>query len=670
MGNGLYNIGVSGLQAAQYGLMTTEHNISNANTPGYHRQQIVQTAAAGQFSGAGFVGQGVDVNNITRSYNEFLDNQVQQADAQSNYLQTYSNQIGQINNMLADTSTGLSPAMQDFFTAVNGVATNPTSVPARQAMISSGQSLVASFHVLDQRLTEIRDGVNGQVTSLVGLINSYSQQLAQINQKINDAGTGSTGQQLPNDLFDQRDYLVSQLNQQVGVTVTKQDNGVYNVFIGKGHPLVLGAQSYSLQATPSSADQQTLEVSYAFGNNTVPIDSTSLQGGKLGGLLAFRTEALDPAQNQLGRIAVGLAATFNAQQHLGMDLNNQFGADFFSGINSLTTPKSIPNKFNTGAATTAVTIGDASKLTADDYSLTYSGGSWSLTDITTSKPVSMSGAGTVASPFVADGLSIVIGGGAPNNGDSFLIQPTRNGARDIGVSLSDPAKIAAASPISTGVGTANTGSGQISDGQVFDTSSAGSGAVAFAQPNGGALTPPLLIKFTSATTYDILDNTNPAAPVPLAPAVTAQPYDPVNGTVVSYPVGAPTPAFQVKLSGQPQTNDTFTVDYNTTGVSDGRNALAEAGLQTKPTLVNGTTNYAGTYSLLVGEIGNKTREIQVTSQAQSIVLQQTQSQQQSFSGVNLDEEAANLVRYQQAYQAAGKMIQVASTLFDTLLSIK
>ncbi len=670
MGNSLFSIGISGMQAAQLGMLTTEHNISNANTPGFHQQQIVQATATAQYSGAGFIGQGAQVENITRSYNEFLDHQVLQADTQNSYLQTYSAQIGQINNMLADPTAGVSSALQDFFTAVNGVATAPTSVPARQAMISSGQSLVSRFHLMDQQLGDIRNGVNSQITSTVGLINSYSQQLAQLNQKIADASAGSNGQRLPNDLLDQRDNLIAQLNQQVNVTVLKQDNGVENIFIGKGQPLVLGNQAYTLQATPSSADPSTLEVAYSSGNGSMLISPGSLQGGSLGGLLAFRTEALDPTQNALGRVAVGIAATFNAQQKLGMDLNNQFGTDFFSGVNSQTTPTTIPNTLNTGTATTAATIADVSKLTASDYTLTYSGGSWNLTNNTTSQTVAMTGAGTAANPFVADGLSIVIGGGAPASGDSFLIEPTRDASADIGVVLSDTAKIAAASPISTGTGTANTGSGQIDAGVVLDTTSAGSGAAAFAQPSGGALTPPLLIRFTSPTTYDILDNTNPAAPVPLVPAAIGQSYNPATGTVVSYPVGAANPAYQVTITGQPQANDTFTVDYNTTGVSDNRNALALAGMQSKLTLVNGTASYEGAYSTLVSQIGNQTRGIQVNAQAQAVVLQQSQTAQQSVSGVNLDEEASNLIRYQQAYQAAGKMIQVASTLFDTLLNIK
>jgi flagellar hook-associated protein 1 FlgK len=638
MGNSIFGAGLSGLRAAQLGILTTQHNITNASTPGYHRQEIRQTPALAQYSGAGFIGSGVVVDNIVRSYDEFLDGQVMQAETRAEYLDTYYSEIKQINDMLADPTSGLSPAMQEFFDAVNAVATNPSSVPARQSMLSGAESMISRFHVFDQRLAEIRNGINRQLESIAGVINSYAQQIAQLNQKITDAGMGTNGQ-LPNDLMDQRDQLVAELNKYVKVTVAKQDNGSYNVFIGNGQSLVLGNRAYTLKATPSSADQETLNISYVSGGNTILITPDNLQGGKLGALLAFRSEVLDPTQNALGRIAVGLAQSFNDQHKLGMDLNNQLGTDFFA-FNGTTTPKAIPDKNNTGAAAIGAAITDVSKLTTSDYNLTWDGANYVLTRLSDKVVV-----GTYATlpQTTPDGFSISNSGAAPNPGDSWLIQPTRYGARDLTVAINDTSKIAAAVPISTSVGAGNLGTGQIS-----------AGAVNAPPPTDPNLTQTVTITFTSPTTFDVV-GVGTGNPVGV-------PYTP--GANITYN------GWTIQITGEPAIGDTFTVSQNTAGIADSRNAVLLAGLQQQNTLIDGTASYGGAYSLLVGQVGNKTRETEVTSKAQATVVEQTRMTQQSFAGVNLDEEAANLIRYQQAYQAAAKMIEVASVLFDAILNIR
>lgn len=628
-----YSIGVSALATAQAGLLTTEHNISNVNTPGFHRQQIVQSTNIPQYTGIGFLGQGVHVDTVKRIYDQMLDGQLMQAQTQSSQLESYYAQIEQLDNMLADPSAGVSPALQEFFNGVHDVVTSPASIPSRQAMLSGAQTMAARFQAINQRFTEIRDGVNSEIRSSVGVVNSYAQQIASLNQQIGVAQGAAGGQQPANDLLDQRDQLIGDLNRIIKVSTVKQEDGSLNVFIGNGQTLVLGAQSFTLGAVPSREDQERIDVGVSFGGSTILLPKGSLTGGTLGGLLAFRDETLDSAQNALGRVAIGLAQTFNDQHQLGMDLNGALGTNFFN----VAAPKVINNTDNSLASSLTVSFSDVSQMTTSDYQLTVGAGPVATLTRLSDNAVLFSG---VALPQTVDGLTFSAMTAVA--GDRFLIKPTINGARDISVKLTDTSAIAAAAPIKTNATLSNSGSGTIS-----------AGSVNAPPPPNANLLQPVTITFTSPTTFDVA-GTGTGNPTGVA-------Y--TSGASITYN------GWTMQISGTPAAGDSFTVGSNTGGVADNRNALLLAGLQIRNTLSGGTTTYQGAYSQLVSFVGNKTREVEVTAKAQASLVLQTQQAQQAMSGVNLDEEAANLLRYQQAYQAAGKMMQIATTLFDTLLGL-
>ena len=628
-----YSIGVSALAAAQAGLLTTEHNISNVNTPGFHRQQIVQSANLTQYSGIGFLGQGSHVETVKRIYDQMLDGQLMQAQTRSSHLESYYAQIKQLDNMLADPTAGVSPALQEFFNGVHDVATSPASIPSRQAMLSGAQVMVARFQAINQRFTEIRDGVNSQVRSSVGVVNSYAQQIASLNQQIGIAQGAAGSQQPANDLLDQRDQLIGELNQIIKVSTVKQDDGSLNVFMGNGQSLVIGAQSFTMGAAPSLEDPERVDVGVSFGGSTILLPKGSLTGGTLGGLLAFRDETLGAAQNALGRVAIGLAQTFNDQHQLGMDLNGALGGSFFN----VATPKVIGNTSNSPASALTVNFSNVSQMTASDYRLTVGAGAVATLTRLSDAAVLFSG---VALPQTVDGLTFSAMTAVA--GDSFLIKPTVNGARDISVKLTDTSSIAAAAPIKTNATLSNTGSGTIS-----------AGSVNTPPPPNANLLQPVTITFTSPTTYNVA-GTGTGNPTGVA-------YTP--GANITYN------GWTVQISGTLAAGDSFTVGTNAGGVSDNRSALLLAGLQTKNTLAGGTTTYQGAYSQLVSLVGNKTREVEVTAKAQTNLVLQTQQAQQAMSGVNLDEEAANLMRYQQSYQAAAKMMQISTSLFDVLLGL-
>ncbi len=643
---GLISVGVSAVNNAQLALLTTQHNISNANTPGFNRQQAVQATNIAQGTGAGFIGQGAHVETVRRVYSEYLSSQVLSASTQSQYYESFLSQVSQIDNLLSDTTAGLSPALQDFFGAANGVAANPTSIASRQSLLSSGQTLVSRFESIHSRLDEIRNGVNAQLQAQVTDINAYAAQIATLNARIVEAqGLNS---QPPNDLLDQRDQVISQLNDLINVSIGKQTDGSYNIFIGTGQPLVTGLTANTLTLTDDPLEQGKKNVSFIFGNTAVVIPQQSLEtGGALGGLLSFRRTSLETAQNALGRIALGFAQSFNEQHQLGQDLNGVLGGRFFNIDATSPTISGATN--NTGSLAFTATGIDAGKLTTSNYLVSYNGATYSLTDSVTNVTTSGLNNAQLLTALSNVGLTLTTSG-TPNAGDRFLVLPTRSGARDLSVALTDPGAIAAAAPIKTTANTANTGTATVSRGEVDSATQ---------PPLNANLQATVTLTFTSASAFDV---SGTGTGNPAGVAYTAGGNISYNGWIV-------------QINGTPAAGDVFTISTNTGGVGDNRNAVALAALQSTNTLANNaagnpTASYQGAYAQLASAIGSDTQRVRNGSEAQQALLDNTVQTQQSLSGVNLDEEAANLLRFQQAYQAAARIIQTSSTLFDTILNIR
>jgi len=637
MGNSILDIGVSGLLTAQSQLQTTSHNISNAGTPGYKRQQVILSSNIPQSSGAGFIGRGVHASTVQRIYDQFLVSQSLQVQTQSQALDSNYAQIKQLDNMLGDSTSGLSPALQNFFSAVQDVAKNPSVIPSRQAMLSNAEALVARFQSMDQRMSQIREGVNTQIASSVDEINSLANQVAEMNHQILLMESSAAGQPV-NDMLDQRDELINQLSKIINTDTVRQSDGSVNVYVGNGGALVVGAQALSLQAINSPNDPGNLTIGLVSRNNTIQIPEKQITGGTLGGILSFRSVTLDSAQNALGRIAITLAQTFNAQHQLGMDLNGDMGEDFFT----LPSPKIISASSNSPASSITASISDYSVLTTSDYQFSYDGTNYTLTRLSDNTSVSTLVAPSGASPLTLDGISVTAATILPN--ERFRIQPTINGAKDIAVNITDTTKIAAAGPNRTNAAVTNTGTGKISAGTVNPL------------PLDANLQQPLTITFH--TPYDgQYDVTGIGTGLP----ATNQGY--TAGADISFN------GYTFQIDGNPAAGDIFTIVPNNGGSADNRNALLLGVLQTTNTLGNGTASYQSAYGQLVSQIGNKTRELEVTSKAQANLLAQTEKSMQSVSGVNLDEEAANLIRFQQAFQASSKVIEISNTLFDSILRI-
>lgn len=662
MSTGLISIGVSGMQAAQISLLTAEHNVTNASTPGYNRQRTLQATNIPIMTGAGAMGQGVHVTTVERMYSSVLTTQVVRSQTSVSELDSFYSQIKQIDNMLADTNAGVSPALQDFFKGVQQLAADPASLPARQAMVSSAQALTARFNSIDDRLTQMYEGVNSQIGSSVSAINSYTQQIANLNERIVNAQ--SSFAQPPNDLLDQRDQLVADLNKVVGVKTATQSDGSFNVFMGTGQQLVVGTLVTNVTAIASAEDPSRMVVGLQSAGATQELPESLITGGSLGGLLRFRSESLDKTSNQLGRVAQSLASTFNAQHALGQDLQGNilgaanFQKDFFT-LNP-STPKVIANTSNAGAGVLTAAFDSPSNngsnfysnVTASDYKVAFDGANYSITRLSDNQ-VLFNGA-AFAGALPTEGITLTLAG-AMSAGDSFLVEPTREISRNLSVNAAiagDPRLLAAAAPVLAQIGTSNAGKATISPG-VVSTGYSTAGLPATLTYTAGA--PSTL----SATVGVTVTSGGVATAYP-----AGTPWNYLSGDSISFN------GITFSVSGVPANGDTFSVATNTTGKADSRNAVLLGKLQTQNTVSGATASYQSSYAQMVSDVGNKTRETQVTQSAQQSLLDQATSARESLSGVNLDEEAANVLRFQQAYSASAKILEIGSKLFDTLLAIR
>ncbi|BDT60588.1 flagellar hook-associated protein FlgK [Massilia varians] len=650
----LLSIGKSGLFAAQAGLTTTGHNIANANVAGYSRQLVQQATAPMLDMGYGFMGTGTQISQIKRYSDEFLNSQVRTAQAGASALDAYHAQIKQLDNMLADQSAGLSPALQGFFSGVQDVVSGHASVPSRQAMLSGAQALATRFQALDARFSEIREGVNNTIASNVTAINAYASEIAELNRQI--SSFASAERSAPNDLLDKRSQLVLELNTHVKASVTPGDNNSLTVSIGNGQPLVVGQRTFQLAAIMSPYDQSRLEVGYVLGASVSPLGDNALSGGELGGILEFRNKTLDPAQSALGKVAIGMAVEFNAQHRLGLDQNGDRGGDFFTVAKAWT--GAHERNASTSDTKVEAIVREPSKLVDSDYEVRFNGTGYDVTRLSDKTPIISNYVPNGGPPPSGDGIEFTITGTAATAGDRYLVRPTIAGAANFNVAIQHESLIAAAAPVATFADVNNGGTAKISAGTVGPAFLSGPPVLPVTLRYDGVTGN--LNGFPANMQVDVVDRNGKAKPSYLPP-VAGVAF--VEGD--TYTVGG----VSFSLSGKPANGDLFEIRGNGGGIGDVRNAGLLGDLQTKNIFSGGAATLQGSYAQLVSTIGNKTREVQVTGQASNALLAQTQTTMQDVSGVNLDEEATNLIKYQQAYQAAGKIMQIAGTIFDTLLSI-
>jgi flagellar hook-associated protein 1 FlgK len=628
---------VSGLLSYQRALSTTSHNIANVNTPGYSRQTVEFDTNNPSFLGGNFYGNGVHIESIARAYDQFLTREVRDTTSIYTRADRFSEMAAHIDDVLADPQGGISPMLAEFFASVQDVADDPASTTARYAMINTAETLANRFASIDSRFEQLAQNTRTEVRDTVDEINSLVIQIRDLNISLNEIAPSAVSTQQAADLLDRRDSLLDQLAQKVDITVIDERENNLSIFIGNGQTVLNGIEAFALSTQPDVSDPTRDVIAYN-GLITVYDISAQLSGGELGGLLDFRDNVLDPTRNALGRSAVGIAETFNAQMRDGMDLNGNLGQDFFS----YQAPQSIAYATNAGTPTVSTVISDVTALTTADYQLSFDGVNWNLTSDSGS---SASVANGSPATLVFEGLTLTINGATAVAGDRFTIKPTLAGAESLQVITTDPAEIAAALPIRSSASLNNLGNASISAGIVTD------------------VTDPNLLN-TATFTFD-----NP-------PGTLRADVNVVVGAV-AYAAGAAIPysnnmvidanGWQFSLNGAPQAGDVFSVESNAGGSGDNRNALNLAALQSAGVFDGGIASYQEDYGSLVGFVGSQALAANLERDAQGSLLFQAIDRKSSKASVNLDEEAADLIRYQQAYEASARLISTAQILFETLL---
>ena len=624
---GMLSTGSSALLAFQRALGTISHNVANAATEGYSRQRVDLAARPGQPAAAGgYIGQGVNVAALQRLADGLIFARQVDSSGEVGRLTSLSAMATRVDALLSDPATGLSAPYTGFFNAAKGVSSDPTSTSARTALLASAQALAGRWNSMDGQLETIEQETDASLLGKVGEANQLAREIANLNQSIAAAGKG-----VAPDLLDAREIRVAQLAKMTGASTTLADDGALNVFTLGGQPLVLGARAMTLSTQPDPYRPERLQLALDTGSGTAMRLPDSGISGELGGLLEFRTRVLDPARNELGRLATAFATTFNQAQRAGVDYLGEPGRDLFT----LAPPRVDGHAANAGSASFSADIADVDALTGHDLQLRFDGSGWSAQRADNGAAVAMSGAGTAADPFMVDGVSLVLSGSAAA-GDRFHLGPTAGAAGSLRVAFTDPARIAAAGALTASADTTNLGNAKVAGTAVGDPA-------AFATFTGAS------IEFIDAGQYTV----NGAGPYPYAP-----------GATITDPAGA----WSLTLSGTPAAGDAFSLAPTPARSSSNANALAFSTLDTRQLLDGGTVSLTTGVSGMVAGAGTEARHAGLSLEAQQAIDAQVVAGRESVSGVNLDEEAADLIRFQQAYQAAAQVLKTADTMFQTLLA--
>jgi len=631
----ILNIGASALLSLQRAISTTGNNIANANTPGYSRQRVDFATTPAERAGNSFLGTGVKIAGIERAFNQFLVTDVQNRSSASAGLSLRSDLTSRLDGLLADPAVGVSPALDSFFGALQGVANNPGSLPERQVLLSEAEGLALRFRTLEQQFQQFNDEVSGRIETGVSEINGLARSIADLNLQISQASASQAGS-APNDLLDARDLALQRLAEKVSVTVVPRNDGAVNVMVGNGQSLVVGSEASALGTVRDRADGSRTNIVLA-GSPAQGDIGRFISGGEVGAALSFRSDVLDSSRRELDVLAAGVATTINAQHRQGIGLNGAPGGNFFQ----LSEPAVTADGGNTGSASLSVAIDDPGALTGADYRLEFDGAQWSISNLQTGAATAVTG-----SSAIVDGLQFNFGG-SPASGDGLRVQPLLQAAGNLRLAISDPADVAAAGPLRATVDPANLGSGALSSPEATAGASL---------PLGAALTLTFDPDALGAGQPGFLVAGGPGGPIAFDPAVDAEGKSVTLGDL------------SFTLTGQPVAGDSFVIADNVDGAGDNRNALALAELQTERILGSGTASYQDAYGGLVASVAVASRQASSEADVAAVLLNQAVAASDSVQGVNLDEEAANLLRYQQAYQAAAQVISVADTVFQTLLS--
>lgn len=684
----LLNIGMSGLSASQTALVTTGNNIANVDTAGYSRQQTVQTTKASNQYGNVFIGSGTTLADVRRVYNSYLEAQLKTTTSLNSDAAAYQGQITPLDSLLSDSGTGLNGALTKFFASVQNVNAKPGDDASRQLLLSDAQALSNRFNSVASQLTAQNDNINGNLSNMVDQINSLATTVAQLNKKIAEVSNSGGA---PNDLLDARSETIRQLSTFTGTQIVENGSSL-DIYLGSGQPLVMGNITNKLEAVPDKNDPGRIGIQLNSGSSVMDLTQV-MTGGEIGGLMRYRSTVLDPAMNELGRVALVVADQMNSIQASGIDKNGAFGSNLFSSINSAAqmSQRSVASLGNSaGSGNFNVSIEDTGKLTTNDYKITFtSGTNYTVQRLPDNTSLGAFSTTTTPAPVV-DGFSLTFANGTAAAGDSFKITPTRNAAGSIKTEMTDSKRLAIAAPLGAAIAPGGSGTLTIpASGQPTMTTKLDiyDEATTSIIQNGIKNSMPVKVVFGATSTdgtsqaYRLLD-----AQGGLISSGTIKPGQ-SNTLNLSVPLkdatGAPimdssvppvqrTVTFDMSIAGAPSDGSGINISLSQPGSLDNRNGTILAGLQTAKTVDTDSASKGislnDAYGKLVEGVGAKAAQGKLDSAATGAILDNAKNARDSLSGVDLDEETGNLVKFQQYYTASSQIIKAAQQIFSTLIN--
>jgi flagellar hook-associated protein 1 FlgK len=662
----LYQTGVSGLLSAQQHLGTTGHNIANVNTEGYTRQRAEQNAAVGNYNGGNYVGSGTYVQDITRIYDQFSYKEQLLNKSNLGSAASISLDLNQLNQTMSLSGKAIGASIDNFYQAMNGIADKPDDIGLRNIAISQAGVLSNNFNKISNSLDQIEKSTNGEIDKIASKISQISRELAKMNEEIlQTRGTNLTGQ--PNDLLDKRDQLVTELGEYTSVNTIQDSNGVMTVMIGNGATLVAGITALTVGVVSGDPDPMQTKLRLIGPHSTV-----ALEGSKVGGALAakfeYRDEHVTKARSDLDRLAMAVSQTLNQAQSQGLDLNEKQGRNLFTDINTpaLESARSLPSSKNSPGLQTSVTITDVSLVPSNEFTIKHNGTDFIMTNELNGEKTTLVAAPPLSGIYPTNyGFDFKVNVGIPVTEDSFTIRPTENSAALMKVQLTDPKNIAASSAIEVEADDNNVSSGSVSIIDVTDPELARS----YTNGTNANLTVDVYKNAGGTFDYRVYDAANP----PPAPTLAAGNFAAGTSATIGMPPATTPPAFQIKIDGLPNGQGTlarekFTIS-DAFGSGNASNATLLAATQEQQVIGGGKQNFSQALATATSEVGSNASSAELVNNTAQALFTQAFNRNQSTSGVNLDEEAANMLKFQQAYQASSQIISVANTIFDTLLSV-
>ncbi len=611
-------IGKRSLITHTVGLQTVGHNLSNADVDGYSRQRVEMGAVDPlYFPGLnreetpGMIGQGVETTRIARIKDLLLENRIV---AEKNGVEYWNQRdkyilmLEQVYNEPGDLS--VRSLMDKFWESWQELSQHPGEMAARKAVLQRGKSLIDAIHNRFKRFKEIRDSIEGDVVGTVKDLNSYIREIASLNGEI--VKIKAMGDN-PNDLLDRRDLLIEKLSSLVNITVNRRDEDELVINSGGIH-LVQGKHYEELATVGDPNNEGYSTVVWKNGG-----EKAYFEGGKLASLIELRDVDAKREIQKLDMMTVNFIDMVNDIHRRGYGLNNETGIDFFVEYPFI---ENISGNYDRN--------GDGTYDSSYIFRLT------GTNKLQPKEEIGLAGSLTLSGP--AGDVSIKY---FPKDTVEDLIKRINLSGAEVVARLDSEGRLSL-----KGVPAANEknpdfvirhveDSGQFLVGYAGLLKGAGKpGAFDWQQANA-------VLQLNGGADFSVAPLAHPAGWITVNEKIVKDP-----GYIVS----------------------SFGFNGRSEGPGDGSAALAIAKLRNEPVMIGLINNFDDYFSTAVAEIGLKGEEASRALETEKLVIKELTDQREAISGVNIDEEIANMIKYQHGYAAAARFVTEVDRMLDTIIN--